>query len=81
MRELNEEPNVKNCTFSFRFCISSLQRLRQTDSYFSYLSCEESFLHFHIEMVKANDCWPTTIFIAVSQQFIFFPLKAGGKNL
>jgi hypothetical protein len=32
-------------------------------------------------MAKANDCWPTTIFIAVSQQFIFFPLKAGGKNL
>jgi hypothetical protein len=32
-------------------------------------------------MVKANDYWPTTIFIAVSQQFIFFPLKARGKNL
>jgi hypothetical protein len=45
------------------------------------LSCEEPFLHFPVEMAKANDCWPMAIFIAIGQQFIFFPLKAGGKNL
>jgi len=32
-------------------------------------------------MTKENDCWPTAIFIAVGQQFIFFSLKAEGKNL
>jgi hypothetical protein len=31
-------------------------------------------------MAKVNDCWPTTIFIAVGQQFIFF-LKSRRKEL
>jgi len=31
-------------------------------------------------MVKENDCWPTTIFITVGQQF-FFSLKAEGNKL
>jgi len=81
MRELKENLNVKKYIFSFYFCISSFQRHRQTDNYFSYLSCEQSFLHFPVEMANANDYWPTTIFIAVGQQFIFLPIKAGGKNL
>jgi len=32
-------------------------------------------------MANANDYWPTTIFIAVGQQFIFFLIKVGGKKL
>jgi len=32
-------------------------------------------------MTKENDCWPTSIFIAVSQQFIFFKKKAEEKKL
>jgi hypothetical protein len=79
--ELNEELNVKNYPFNFCFSISSLQRMRQTDSYFSYLLCEEPFLYFPVEMAKTNDCWPIIIFIAVGQQFFFFFLNAGGKNL
>jgi len=67
-----KELNIKNYTFNFCFCISLFQRLRQTNSYFSYLSCEDPFLHFLVEMAKANDCWPTANFIAVGQQFIFF---------
>jgi hypothetical protein len=55
--------------------------MRQTDSYFSYLLCEEPFLYFPVEMAKTNDCWPIVIFIAVGQQFFFFFLNAGGKNL
>jgi hypothetical protein len=70
-RELNKEPNVKNYTFSFCFFISSLQRVRQTYSYFSYLLREEPFLHFTVEMAKTNNCWPTVIFIAIDQQLIF----------
>jgi hypothetical protein len=66
-RELNKEPNVKNYTFSFCFFISSLQRVRQTNSYFSYLLREESFLHFTVEMAKTNNCWPTVIFIVIDQ--------------
>jgi hypothetical protein len=31
-------------------------------------------------MTKENNCWPTTIFIAVGQQF-FLSLKAEGKKL
>jgi hypothetical protein len=46
--------------------------MRQIDSYFSYLLCEEPFLHFTVEMAKTNDCWPTVIFIAVGQQLFFF---------
>jgi len=64
-RELNEESNIKKCPFSFYFSISSLQRIRQTYNYFSYLLCEEPFLHFTVEMEKINNCWPTVIFIAV----------------
>jgi len=79
--ELNEEPNVKNYPFNFCFSISSLQRMRQTYSYFSYLLYEEPFLYFPVEMAKTNDCWPIVIFIAVGQQFFFFFLNAGGKNL
>jgi len=70
-RKLNKELNVKNCTFSFCFFISSLQRMRQTDSYFSYLLREEPFLHFTVEMTKTNNCWPMIIFIAINQQLIF----------
>jgi len=55
--------------------------MRQIDSYFSYLLCEEPFLHFTVEMAKTNDCWPTIIFIAGGQQLFFFSLNVGGKNL
>jgi hypothetical protein len=72
MGEPNEEPNVKSYPFSFCFSISSLQRMSQTNSYFSYLLCKEPFLHFTIEMTKTNDCWPTVIFITVGQQLFFF---------
>jgi hypothetical protein len=57
------------------------QRMSQTDSYFTYLLCEEPFLHFTVEMTKTNDCWPTIIFIAVGKQLFFFSLNARGKNL
>jgi len=53
--ELNEEPNVKNCPFSFCFSISSLQHMRQIDGYFNYLLCEEPFLYFTVEMAKTNN--------------------------
>jgi hypothetical protein len=53
---------------------------KQIASYFSYLLCEKSFLHFTIEMTKTNDYWSTVIFIVVSQHLFFF-LNAGGKNL
>jgi len=79
-RELNEELNIKNCPFSFCFSIFSLQCMRQTDSYFSYLLCEEPFLYFTVEMAKTNDCWPTVIFIAVGQQLFFF-FKCRRKEL
>jgi hypothetical protein len=51
------------------------------NSYFSYLSYEEPFLHFPVEMAKANDYWPTTIFIVIGQQFIFFSFKSRRKEL
>jgi len=79
--KLNKKLNVKNYFFSFCFSISSFQRMRQTNSYFSYLLYKESFLYFSIEIAKTNDYWPTVIFIAVGQQLFFFSLNAGGKNL
>jgi len=72
MEELNEKTNLKSCTFRFCFCFYSLQRSRQMNSKNSYSSFEEPLLHFSIEMAKENGCWPTIIFIAVGQQFIFF---------
>ena len=78
--KLNEETNLKSYTFSFCLCFYSLQWLRQTNSYFSSLSFEELFLHFPVEMAKENDCWPTAIFIAICQQFIFFFFKSRRKE-
>jgi len=78
--ELNEKSNVKKCPFSFYFSISSLQCMRQTDSYFSYLLCEEPFLHFTVEMAKINDYWQTVIFIDVGQHFSFFFFKYRRKE-
>jgi hypothetical protein len=66
-QEINEEPNIKNYTFSFCFFISSLQRVRQINSYFNYLLCEELFLYFTVEIAKTNNYWPMVIFIAVGQ--------------
>jgi len=75
--EVNKEANAKYYTLAFIFLAFLFQRSTQTNSYFGYLFVGQPFLHFTVEMVKINNCWPMAIFIAVGQQLSFFSLNVG----
>jgi hypothetical protein len=76
--ESNEELNLKTCTFKFFFL--QLQHSKEKNSQNSYSICEKLFLHVYVEIAKIKLPLPTTIFIAVGQQF-FFSLKTEGKKV
>ena len=68
--ESNEELNLKTCNFKFFFL--QLQHSKEKNSQNSYSIREKLFLHVYVEIAKIKLPLPTTIFIAVGQQFFFF---------
>jgi len=69
--EANKELNLKMCIFNFSFFTLQLQRSREKESQNGYSICEKLFLQVSVEIAKMKLPLPTTIFIAVGQQFFF----------